>query len=114
MKWLSLRIGGQQWRVDLVKSNSRHFEGDCYGITYPDKCKIYIAKEQDEQAREDTLLHEVLHAAMHVSGGSQEIIDVVEGGDLAARVEEKIVRGLVLVLHPLLKDLGFRFPKVNQ
>jgi hypothetical protein len=106
MKWLSVRVGGQRWRVDLVKGNSRHFEGeDCYGITLSDKCRIYIAKEQDEQAREDTLLHELMHAALHVSGASQKLTD---------GTEEDIVRGLVLVLHPLLKDLGFRFPRGPQ
>ena len=115
MKWLTIRFGGQNWRVDLVKGTSRHFGGEeLYGRCYYDRCRIYVAKEQDEQAREDTLLHEVLHAALHVSGGRQEIIDAVEGEDIAERIEEKVVRGLVLVLHPLLKDLGFRFPKVPQ
>jgi hypothetical protein len=113
VKWLSLRIGGQDWRVDLVKGNNPNLSdgGDHYGVTLRDRCKIYIARELVEHAREDTLLHEVLHAAMFVSCGTQELHDACNDVEKAERLEETIVRGLVLVLHPLLKDLGFKFPK---
>lgn len=106
MKWLSVHVGGQKWRVDLVRGKSHHFEGDetCYGATYCDKCRIYIAREQDEQAREDTLLHELLHATLHVSGVSAALA-------AAGLDEEQVIKPLVPVWHRLLKDLGFRFPK---
>lgn len=117
MRWLSLKFGGQKWTVDLVKSNHKALrDGDksCHGVTLYDACKIYIAKEQSETVLEDTLLHELLHAALYVSRGHQKIHDLCADDQKAEDVEEAIVEGLVLVLHPLLKEMGFKFPKVNQ
>lgn len=115
MKWLSVHVGGQKWRVDLIKGNSKHFEADAdenvYGITHAEKCRIYIAKEQDEQAREDTLLHELLHAVFGVAGVNSTLAEICEDRDEAYKVEDKMILAMTPVLHRLLKDLGFKFPK---
>lgn len=106
MKWLSLHIGGQLWGVYLVNPGHRRLQDEkehVFGITYPAESRIYLARGQSEQAFEDTLLHELLHAAANVSGAAFEIND--------ARKEERIVRAMTPVMHRLLKDLGFRFPK---
>jgi hypothetical protein len=76
----------------------------CLGRTVHASCRIYISTDQDEQAREDTLLHELLHAALFVSG-AQAIYGRADS------TEEKAVTALTPCLHRLLKDLGFRFPK---
>lgn len=106
MKWFDVHVGGQKWRVEIVRSNSphlRHEDGDhTMGMTVYDKCRIYIDRDQDEQAREDTLLHELLHATFEVAG-----VRIL----LNPELEERIIRALVPILHRLLKDLGFRFPK---
>lgn len=109
MRWLSLHIGGQMWGVYLV--NPGHWrlqdeEEHVFGINYPGECRIYLARGQSEQAFEDTLLHELLHASLAVSGASHDIGD--------ARKEERIVRSLTPVLHRLLKDLGFKFMKHKE
>lgn len=108
MKWLALHIGGQKWGVWLVSPRSKYLRDDagdtCHGRCVFDQCRIYIDRTQDEQAREDTLLHELLHAALFVSGA-----DAAYGKSIS--VEEKIVGPFVPVWHRLLKDLGFRFPK---
>lgn len=119
MKWLSVHVGGQKWRVDLVRGKHARLTHDgrrCHGVTLYDEGKIYISREQSETALEDTLLHEILHAAFYVSRVHHTIHELCDGGDpgLAEKVEEKMVESLVLVLHPLLKDLGFKFPKVLQ
>ncbi len=67
------------------------------------RCRIYIANDIDEQAREDTLLHELLHALLHVSGAETHC--------KSTTAEEKLVIAITPSLHRLLKDLGFRFPK---
>ena len=76
-----------------------------YGIAYPDECRIYLARNQSESSLEDSLIHELLHAAFAVSGAGHAIGDAVK--------EETIVRALTPVWHRLLLDLGFRFPKVG-
>lgn len=107
-RWLALHVGGQKWSVYLVSARSKFLEdgagGHLYGHTFLDQCRIYIDRDADEQSREDTLLHELLHACLHVSGGSI-------GAALDDVTEERLVRCLTPVLHRLLKDLGFRFPK---
>ncbi len=115
MKWLTVHVGGQKWRVDLIRGDSHHFEADedeqVYGITHADKCKIYIAREQHEQIREDTLLHELLHAVFSVSGASNILTRAAEGREAAAKLEEDVVTAIAPHLHSCLKDIGFRFPK---
>ncbi len=107
MKWLALHIGGQKWGVYLVNPGSKRLAAEpdetVHGITYLDECRIYLARGQSSEALEDTLLHELLHAMMQVSGAAHEIGD--------ADKEEKVVRDLTPMLHRLLKDLGYRFPK---
>ena len=115
MKWLDLYVGGQRWGVYVVKGGSRLLGADddetVHGLTHFDKCRIYLSKSQDEQAFEDTFLHELLHAAIYVSGASNVLASQCKTADKAADVEEQIVRSLTPILHRVLKDLGFRFPK---
>lgn len=106
MKWLALRIGGRKWDVHIVSDRHKrlHPEGSASsGVTYHDEGKIYLAREQSETSLEDTLLHELLHAILQTSRGSQAIAN--------AKLEETIVERITPFLHQLLKDLGFRFPK---
>ncbi len=107
MRWLDLRIGGQRWTVNLVGERSKYLRDDeddaCKGMTYHDECKIYIRRELSEQARDELLLHEILHAVLGVSGAGHVIGD--------SEKEELIVRDVTPVLHRILVDLGFRFPK---
>lgn len=111
MKWLDLHVGGQRWGVYLVSPNSKHLIEHTTPVG-PDersvgrcdfaRCRIYIANDIQEQAREDTLLHELLHALVHVAG-----VDACK----STRAEENLVKALTPILHRLLKDLGFRFPR---
>lgn len=114
MKWLALRIGGQKWSVFLVPPKSKFLLGigkdaetdSVYGACDYEKCRIYINKTLEEGPREDALLHELLHALLHVSGADK----VYKGGHKA---DERLVTALTPSLHRLLKDLGFRFPNVS-
>ncbi len=106
--WLKLHIGGQAWKVYITPSCNKklNFDGDhCAGRCDYDACKIYISKALDDQAREDTLLHELLHALLYVSGAENAY-----DGD--PKIDETIVSALTPILHRLLKDLGFRFPQL--
>lgn len=108
MKWLALFIGGQKWSVYLVSPKSKYLRDDdgstLEGVCLYDRCRIYINRDLDESAREDTLLHELMHALLYVSGG-----DKAYGRDHTK--DEQLVGALTPMLHRLLKDLGFRFPR---
>lgn len=108
-KWLSLHIGGQRWTVYLVAPKSKLLEVDgddpCAMVARCDyaRCKIYISSELDSQAREDALLHEILHATLYVTGAVKVYND-------DHKKDEQIVGSLTPTLHRVLKDLGFKFP----
>lgn len=108
MIWLRVHIGGQRWTVHVVSPRSKYLVDDkgtrMVGRCVFDKCAIYLSRELGDDAREDALLHELLHALLFVTGaeGAYE-------GD--AEAEEALISSLTPSLHRLLKDLGFRFPK---
>lgn len=111
MKWLSLHIGGQKWSVFLVSPKSKWLwdeDEEVYnlGKCHYDQCRICISKALDAGAREDTLLHELLHALLFITGAEK-----VYGGD--REKDEKLVTALTPTMHRLLKDLGFRFPNLG-
>ncbi len=107
MKWLDLRIGGQKWGIYLVGPRSKWLRDDdgdyCKGLAHLDDCRIYVTNEASAEARDELLLHELLHAVLQVSGGSHAIGSKTK--------EELLVRDVTPLLHRLLVDLGFRFPK---
>lgn len=108
MKWLALRFGGQRWAVHVVSPKSKHLVDD-HGDTKLarcifETCAIYLSSALEQSAREDALLHELLHALLYVSGA-----EAAYRGDPVR--EEKLVTALTPLLHGVLKDLGFRFPK---
>lgn len=117
MKWITLQIGGQKWTVHTVRSTSKHFNAnsdeDVSGITYSDRCLIYVSRDLAPGVREDALLHELLHAMIGVSGAGHVLDEACrDEPHLARKTEESIIRCLTPVLHRLLLDLGFNFPKL--
>lgn len=107
MKWLSLHVGGQKWSVFVVSPRSKYLANDDGGFDvgkcHYNLCRITLSKDLDQGAREDTLLHELLHALLFVTGAERAY-----GGD--PKKDEMLVSALTPTLHRLLKDLGFRFP----
>jgi Zn-dependent peptidase ImmA (M78 family) len=107
VKWLSLHIGGQKWGVHVVSPRSKHLkqEGcELDGKCDYQACRIYLSQAMESPLREDTLVHELLHALLFVTGAEKVY-------DSDASKDESLVQCLTPALHRLLKDLGFRFPK---
>lgn len=102
--WQTLLIGGQMWRVYLVGPRSRKLRAGLeVGKAEYATNKIYISSTAPDGVREDTLLHELLHVALHVSGADKVY-------DEDPELDERLVTALTPTLHRLLLDLGFVFP----
>lgn len=105
-RWLALHVGGQKWSIYLVSPKSKYLlsDGDrCQGLCDYNTCKIFLDRSLSEPALEDTLIHELFHAANYVSGAE-------DAYNKDPSVEERIVRALTPIWHRVLKDLGLRFP----
>lgn len=104
MRWLVFHLGGQKWSVYIVSPKSKHLgKGTYNGACDYDTCKIYLSKSLTDGALEDTLLHELMHALMYVSGASKVY-------DCDFDKDETLVCAVTPMLHRLLRDLGFVFP----
>ena len=111
MRWLKLHVGGQLWTVDVVRAAHPDLD-DGEGVCLFEKCRILISRDLSPEARDETLLHELLHAAMHVSGARKTVHGLAEAaGGEGDEAEERFVRGLTPVLHRLFRDMGFVFPR---
>jgi hypothetical protein len=108
-EWFGPFIGGQAWTVYLVSRNSkflvhedgRRLNGRCEYA----RCRIYINRDLDDGALYDALLHEFLHALLHVTGA-----ETAYDGDHDK--DEHVVAALTPALHRLLLDMGFAFPSL--
>lgn len=118
MKWFTVHVGGQNWTVELLPREHPQLCGDtetelCDGRTHPDDCVVAVANIMAPEARDDATLHELLHASFLVSGARHELVMKCRGSEKRAdELEERLIRALTPVLHRMLKDLKFKFPKV--
>lgn len=115
-KWQSFYIGGQKWTAYLVAPTNPDLQPETpgdkpyVGRCLFDKCVIKISRELGDQAREDTLIHEILHVLIR-SSGMWDVLEEAVGENVAGRAEETFVSVGTPLLHRLLTDLGFRFPR---
>lgn len=92
-----LKIGGFQWTVEAHADVAR--EGDIYGTTHLTTQKIFLDPNIPLQKREQTLLHEIMHAIWWQSG--------IERGSEDKKLEERVVHSLSMGLYQVLVDNNF-------
>lgn len=96
----SISIGGVEFTIEYVKGLKDH-EEDLQGDTNVDLRRIRISTDYSPDRQAQTLLHECMHAALYISGQSE---------NLSEAHEEGLVLALDHLIWPLLpKILG----KVN-
>lgn len=83
-----IRILGRRWTVERVDEVSGSAEGEC--IRSEDRIRIQRSTHDNER---DTLLHELIHAALAVTGVTHDLDD---------KEEERIVRAIAPVLNDVL------------
>lgn len=120
MKWLDLKVGGRRTVVNLVKDNDPRLENN-NALYDPAKNAIYISTALDASEREEKLVHELIeHAVNEVSGANHKLLSSVKAPrkrtpgaqfKVYEELEESIVHDRTPLVHRLLRDLGFVFPK---
>ena len=83
-----IRIGGQRWTIERVDELDGKAEGECRRLSN----QIRVQKTNHDHER-DTLLHELIHAALAVTGVTNDLDD---------KEEERIVRAITPVLNDIL------------
>lgn len=92
----TVKIGGFVWSVE--ENEKVAAEGNVYGSTHHTKQRIFLEPNETPQKKEQTLLHEILHAIWHQTGLGKRFI-----GD-QSKIEEEIVHALSMSLYQVLKD----------
>lgn len=82
-----LKVGGHEYIVEITKSYEESKGHENWGRTNHAKLKIYIDQELSETKKEETFIHELLHA-----------VDNLMGNNLKEGQVEKIANGLYAVL----------------
>lgn len=83
-----IRILGQRWTIEEVSEIPGKAEGQCVRR----ENKIQYERLSDDRTK-DTLLHELIHAALDVTGVTHDLDD---------KEEERIVRAIAPVLNDIL------------
>lgn len=97
-----LKIGGFQWSVEEHKDVAH--EGNVFGSTHTQSQKFFIEPDLAIQKRDQTLLHEIMHAIWWQSG-----LGKIYNDKEHKEIEENVVHGLSMGLYQVLKDNKLSF-----
>ncbi len=97
----TLKIQGFDWKI--ASSSEITDAAKAYGLLDIKRQTIYLDCDFSEQKRDQTLLHELLHACFYHSGLWQRI---EEGKNIS---EEEIVQAVSMVLYQVLKENALHF-----
>jgi len=92
-----IKVGPLTYEVFVSKDVTN--EGDCWGSTHYRTQKIFLTPDSKEDHREETFVHELLHACLETSGLNFRI----EEKDKYPSAEE-IVRTTATILYQVIKD----------
>lgn len=70
----SISILGRKYKIKQGRGLTFHGQ-PCLGLCDNNSKIIYIEKDQDEQSKVETCIHEFCHALMHISGIDQKLTE---------------------------------------
>ena len=91
-----LKIGGLIWSVEENKDIAN--ESDCFGSTHYRKQKIFLEPDENQQKKEQVLLHEIAHVIFNQCGYSERMKDV------QGVKEEELIKMFSCGFYQVLKD----------
>lgn len=99
---VTIKIGGFLWTIEEHLDVSR--EGNVYGSTHPTSQKFFLEPNLSPQKKQQTILHEVMHAVWWQSG-----VDRMFEGPEKHKKEEEIIHALSMGLYQVLRDNELSF-----
>ncbi len=90
-----VKVGGFIYPV--IENADVANEGNVYGSTHLRRQKIFLEPSETQQKKEQTFIHEVLHAIWNQIGLNTRMKDT-------PKLEEEIIDGLSHGLYQVLKD----------
>ena len=87
-----IKIGWRVYDIEQGEHRSGSCGGDLYGEINYEQNKIYIYREQDEENKRVTLLHEILHGIGFMIGNNE------------FRENEGLITALAENLYQVIKD----------
>lgn len=94
-----IKIGGFDWSIE--ENAKVAYEGNIYGSTHIYKQSIFLDPDAPQQKKEQTLIHEIMHALWWQQGFTERY-----KGDSKV-IEEEIIQGISMGLYQVLKDNDF-------
>lgn len=91
-----VKVGGMEYVIKEKPVVEVHNNKNCYGSCDKEKLLIELSNGVPKPRKDQTLIHEIMHAAMDEAG-------------LYLENEEDIVNRLSLVWYQILKDNDFSF-----
>ncbi len=106
-------VGDESWLIFVRTWLKRQ---NLFGFISEKRRSVYLDGRQDPDEWDDTLLHEVLHAALHKSDCCSHglIGKWSDNYNQAHRREERLVAKLTPVLLASLKSLGWKPPRFEE
>lgn len=120
IEWFRLRDRRRRvWRVHLAhprwfapheaaKKRTDRYANGFAGLTILAERAIYLSASEDRSTREETLLHEVMHAVLD----GFEPVRASEA--ISYEAEERAVSAISPRLYPVIRRMGLRWPRLPR
>lgn len=101
--WCKAWVGSYQYEVYLMNTTECQQVGGVNGVTYHEQLKIFINATMPKARIIDTFIHEMGHALLEQTGGSELIRALADKGQ--QEKAEEIEETLISVISPAITTL---------
>ncbi len=106
--WCELDVCGQRYRVLLSEAEGCAELGDDEGVTLGERTEIYIQRGLSASRKEDTLIHELIHALLDASGAGHSLCEHLGlSEDRWREFEEKLARLMAPAMLATFRGAGW-------
>lgn len=91
---MKFKIKNYDYEILEVEEDSKELNGNSYGVTDYNLCKIYLQKDLNNRLKKETLIHELCHTFMGAYGhntSNERIFDIENVCEIMAVFAEDIL-----------------------